>query len=259
MTDFHPTIPDRSVPASPEIVLTLDQDWAPDHVTTRVADLFLKRGVRSTWFITHESPLLNLLRSRPDLFELGIHPNFLPGSDHGSLPADVLRHCLQIVPEAACLRAHAVVQSGPLTEAILTQTSIRVDVTHFLPGHPALQPFLYQWKDHRMWRLPYYWEDSYELHRSQPCWDTPHILGSGPGLRIMNFHPISIFLNLNDPRPYETLKRSVPRLQQAREEDTAPHLCSGSGPATALDGLLTLLSESGRSRRIGDIVRELNR
>jgi hypothetical protein len=65
------------------VLLTLDIDWAPDAAIDFVAEILVSRGVKATWFVTHDSPGVRRLRARPDLFELGIHPNFLPGSSHG--------------------------------------------------------------------------------------------------------------------------------------------------------------------------------
>ena len=65
------------------VVLTLDTDWAPDFVIDFVAKQLVAYQVRATWFVTHASPAVERLSQHSDLFELGIHPNFLPGSTHG--------------------------------------------------------------------------------------------------------------------------------------------------------------------------------
>ncbi|HEY8645027.1 MAG TPA: hypothetical protein VIL77_04030 [Gaiellaceae bacterium] len=67
--------------------LTLDVDWCPDSAIDDVAELLIERDVPATWLVTHTSPAIDRLRLRADLFELGIHPNFLPGSTHGRMPA----------------------------------------------------------------------------------------------------------------------------------------------------------------------------
>jgi len=95
-----------------EFVITFDIDWAPDFVIEEVASLLQQKGVRATWFVTHACAAVELLRERSDLFELGIHPNFLEGSSHGKTPMEVLSHLLTVVPEAIGIRSHAVVQSA---------------------------------------------------------------------------------------------------------------------------------------------------
>jgi len=83
-----------------EIAITLDVDWAPDFVIEDVAELLINSSVRATWFVTHASSAIDDLRKRPDLFELGIHPNFLPGSTQGADVDSVLNHCMSLVPDA---------------------------------------------------------------------------------------------------------------------------------------------------------------
>src|SRR5215467_8520985 len=95
-------------------ILTFDIDWAPDFMIDHVAGILVEARVRATWFVTHSSDAIDRLREHPDLFELGIHPNFLPGSSHGSSPQEVLQTCMTIVPEAQSFRTHSLVQSTPL-------------------------------------------------------------------------------------------------------------------------------------------------
>src|SRR5207244_3974947 len=81
-----------------------------------VAEQLMASQVRATWFVTHMSPAISRLRRNPELFELGIHPNFLPGSTHGDTPDAVLRHCRALVPDAVSMRTHCLVQSTLLLE-----------------------------------------------------------------------------------------------------------------------------------------------
>jgi peptidoglycan/xylan/chitin deacetylase (PgdA/CDA1 family) len=65
------------------VCVTLDVDWASDAMIDQTARILLEHEVPATWFITHASAAVDRLRDHPELFELGIHPNFLPGSTHG--------------------------------------------------------------------------------------------------------------------------------------------------------------------------------
>ena len=85
-------------PEAREPLITLDIDWAPEVVIDWMAQVLIDANVRATWFVTHESQAVNRLRRRSDLFESGIHPNFMAGSSHGATPIAVLRHCLDLVP-----------------------------------------------------------------------------------------------------------------------------------------------------------------
>ena len=60
-----------------KVFLTFDIDWASDFVLEYCIDLIESAQVKATFFVTHETPLLERLRENPN-FELGIHPNFNP-------------------------------------------------------------------------------------------------------------------------------------------------------------------------------------
>src|SRR4051794_10356042 len=98
------------------LVVTLDVDWAPDFMIDAAAAALVQHGVRATWFVTHASPAIDRLGERPDLFELGIHPNFREGTTHGD---DPIAHLLEIVPGARCARTHSLLQSTPLLERLM--------------------------------------------------------------------------------------------------------------------------------------------
>src|SRR5260370_36233031 len=86
------------------LVLTLDIDWAPDFVIDHVAQRLIEHQVCATWFVTHASPAVDRLRRRPDLFELGIHPNFFPGSTQSQEPRQDLKFCLDLDSQPRRLR-----------------------------------------------------------------------------------------------------------------------------------------------------------
>ena len=57
------------------IFLTFDIDWVHDSLLAETIDLVEQARVKATWFVTHDTPLLDRLRANQK-FELGIHPNF---------------------------------------------------------------------------------------------------------------------------------------------------------------------------------------
>lgn len=196
-----------------DVVLTLDTDWAPDCAIDWVARCLVQQGVRATWFVTHRSPAVERLRDHPDLFELGIHPNFLPGSSHGSTPDAVLEHCMQLVPDASSLRSHALVQSTPILARIMALTPITTDVSLFLPYTPFLRPLEYGVGDRQLLRVPYFWEDDVEMQQKKPCWRLGPLLDIGAGLKVFDFHPIHVYMNGADMGQYRELASRAGRLQ----------------------------------------------
>ena len=233
--------------------VTLDVDWAPDFVVDEIAGLLAKRGVRATWFVTHASAAIDRLRRRPDLFELGIHPNFAQGSTHGGDPDSVLAHCMELAPEAKAMRTHSLIQSSSLLTRALELTPIEADVSLFLPSAPHVSAIQYQLAAGVMTRLPYIWEDDTEMLRDRPDWDLDPLLDGPPGLKIFDFHPVHLALNSATTAGYDALKQEVPSLMEAGTDAIDRFRNEGLGARTAFEALLDRLGGDG-SHRVLDIV-----
>jgi hypothetical protein len=231
----------------------MDVDWAPDFAIDFVAERLIASRVRATWFVTHRSPAIERLRQHRDLFELGIHPNFLPGSSHGDSPAAVLQHCMGLVQDAVAMRTHGLVQSTGLLREVMTITPIIADASLYLPHTPALRPVEFHWRAHRLLRIPHFWEDDFEMERPHPCWHWAPLQAIGEGLKVLAFHPIHVLLNSAGFGPYEALKQRVPVLHQTVRNDVAACIFQGEGTQTLFTELVGYLAGTGRARRIRDI------
>lgn len=172
-----------------QVALTLDIDWAPDAAIDFVREMLVAHGARATFFVTHASPAVDRLRERPDLFELGVHPNFLEGSSHGRSFEDVLAYCMQLVPDAISVRTHALVQSTPLYATLLRTTPLRLDTSIHLPHARQVEPVEYQWAGTTLLRVPYVWEDDLEMLRDQPDWAMHRVLDAGGGFACSTSTP----------------------------------------------------------------------
>ncbi len=241
-----------------DVVLTVDVDWAPDFAIDFVAEQLIAHKVQATWFVTHLSPAIARLHRYPDLFELGIHPNFLPGSTDGETPEAVLSHCMELVPLATSMRSHALVQSTPLLHEVLTKTPITTDVSLFLPCAPNLEPVWYRRLGHSLLRIPYFWEDDFEMEQGTPCWDLTPYLRVGDGLKVFDFHAIHVYLNSTGVGPYRSLKQRVPRLAEVTPSQAAEFVQTGKGAQTLFLELIRHLSSVGQSMRICDVYKQFN-
>ncbi len=195
-------VPDSN-PWKDRIYLTFDIDWAHDDVLNYTIDLVESYDVCATWFVTHETPILDRLRANPN-FELGVHPNFNPLLN-GSLESfknayEVLTNILSIVPEAVSVRSHSMTQNTYLLQ-IFRDAGLTHDSNHFIPSQSKM--VLLPW---RLWngliKCPYFWED--DLH----CLFKDHSveiddLIQQEGLKIFDFHPIHVFLNTESLDRYE--------------------------------------------------------
>lgn len=237
-------------------VLTLDIDWAPDCAIDWVAAQLVARQVRATWFVTHASAAVDRLRDHPELFELGIHPNFLGNSSHGDTIDAVLHDCMKLVPDATSLRSHALVQSTPILNRILAITPIITDLSLFLPYTPYLRPVEQRSGERVLLRVPYYWEDDDEMQQPEPCWRLGPLLRLGPGLKVFDFHPIHVFMNGADMTQYRRLTARASKLQDACEGDVSPLVRRGAGTQSLFLELVEHLSSSGTSLRVRDVVAE---
>lgn len=195
--------------------LTLDIDWAPDFVIDAVAEELVTNNVAATWFVTHTSPAVDRLREHPALFELGIHPNLFPGSTHGRTVSEILRHCLEIVPDAKAMRTHGLNQSSAFFIQVGKETGIECDVSLFLPRATVIETIPYWAGGRCLRRLPYVWEDDYEMECGEPIWEAADLLSATQGPVVVDLHPIHVALNSRSMEPYESLKREARDLTSA--------------------------------------------
>jgi hypothetical protein len=232
---------DQEIPDSylDKVFLTFDIDWAHDEVLSETVAMVEKAGVAATWFVTHNTPVLERIRQNP-AFELGIHPNFnflMEGEDtNGINVEDVVDRVIQIVPDAKSVRSHTLTQSSRLLD-VFKSAGITHDANHFIPYHTGIE--LKPWM---MWnglcRVPYSWEDDvHTLYESKGYiyLNPRQIALNMRGLMVFDFHPIHIFLNTESLDRYE---RTRPLHQNPKE--LIKHRYEGYGTRNRLIELLEL-------------------
>jgi hypothetical protein len=226
-------------------LLTLDIDWAPDWMVADAASVLAGAGVRATWFATHACPVLADLRSEP-LFEVGIHPNFLPGSSHGESPSAVLQHMLDLVPGARTVRAHSLFQSERHSAMMVEDFGLRTDCSQLLPGASHLAPHRLRFSAEGPWltRVPHVFQDNMHMHAGLPwSFDAPAF--HTPGLKVFDFHPVHLALNSPGFGTYARLKEAGKPLAAVTRQDVAPLRAGGPGAATLFASVVDCLR--GRS------------
>lgn len=188
--------------SEPTFVLTGDQDWAPDWTLELMISLAGEHDVPLHLFVTNEAAPL-----RAPGVSLGIHPNFLPGSSHGSDPAAVIEHCQDLVPGATTARTHAFTESTHWL-AELARAGVTVDSNLCVLLQPDLVPLLHVTG---LLRLPVFLEDDVVLRWS------PHVPAITdiepwlfkPGLKILNFHPALVGINAHSAEHYESARTDL--------------------------------------------------
>lgn len=231
-----------------KFVLTFDIDWAPDWCILQIADILVKKKIKATWFITHHTPAIRLLRDYPDLFEMGVHPNFHKGSTHGKQPYEVMEYLMAIVPEARSVRTHGLFQSTHLIKMMTEQFGIQYDASVFLPDTPNIVPHIfYTSKEASIVRIPYFWEDDFEMIIPEPIFTFRHPKYHVSGLKIFDFHPIHLCLNSCSTDAYEECKAKIPCITELTAEYSNVFVNSGEGIMTFFNEMTDSLVACGHT------------
>ena len=216
--------------------VTLDVDWASDAAISDTVDLIGSFGIVPICFVTHRSAAIDELAENGRI-ELGIHPNFLPGSSHGANPAEVFDFCLDLCPQPLAFRSHGFSDSSAIVlEA--RRRGLRFDSNLCLCFQPEILP-IWHWAG--MWRLPVFWED--DIHwRIGATWDLDEHIDAflTPGLKIINVHPFVQSLNIPDQQFYDANAHSTRELTAAKLPERRH---AGAGARTFLASLLDHLTQ----------------
>jgi hypothetical protein len=245
-----------------DYVITIDVDWSPDWAISEVMNIFIANKIKSTWFITHNSKKTNELFKYPDLFEVGLHPNFSEGSSQGKNPEEIMANLKEIAPDAVSVRTHGLVQSTRLLLMLREEFNILYDVSIFLPETPNIIPHevFFSKRKLGLLRFPYFWEDAEEMYRPVTCFSFKHEKNHAWGLKIFNFHPIHIVLNSCDMIDYYNFKKDN-NLLELSAADLQPYINKGQGTGTLFKELVQFLSNNAKSstQTISDLANKWKR
>ena len=221
-----------------DIVISLDVDWAPDFVLDAVSQILIKDRIKATWFVTHYSKGVQRLFDHQDLFEIGVHPNFMAGSSQGSNFKEVLDYVMNIAPKAKSIRTHGMVYSAVLSKMFAVEYGLKNDSSVFLGEMPHIIPQEVFYADKDILRVPYFWADDGEMSiKKIPSFKWNNKRFSFPGLKILDFHPIHIYLNSNSMLNYNNLKESYD-LKNCIEADARKYINKENGAATLLKEII---------------------
>lgn len=230
--------------------ITIDIDWAPDFMIESMAQVLIEYQVKCTWFVTHDSPAVRSLKTNT-LFELGIHPNFLPGSTHGISEEEIIEHCLKIVPNARSVRTHALYQNSNLLWKMRNKYGLQVDCSLFLPYTPHIVPHIlcHSAADIPLVRIPFFWEDDVECLRPDRQWNIHDTRFEVKGLKMFNFHPFYVGINETDFSRYLSIKKDLcnPKsLNELTAEEIEPYLYPGAGAGSFFQDLVKDIARNHR-------------
>jgi hypothetical protein len=238
---FEPTPLEAVRPYTREtspLCFTTDIEWAPDWAIRDLYELADQYGVPLVPFLTHRSDYL-ARRLRDGSPDVGLHPNFLPGSTHGATVDEVIATTRALWPSAVSFRSHCFYDDTRMLRRI-ADAGFRYDSNLFAFLQPMLAPFR---TVAGTVRLPVFWEDDvhsgaglpWELRALRATFDTP-------GLKIVNVHPVRAALNVPD----EGFAESHKQLGSAVDVDPRSEAHPGKGTRTFLEELFTHATRGGR-------------
>ena len=191
--------------------LTSDVDWAQEFVIEEFADFASSLSIRPTFFATHKSEVIDRLNQSGKV-EIGLHPNFLPGSTHGNNFTDVIEHITGLFPYAKCFRSHSFMDGAPISVPFANQ-GIKYDSNLCLYLEANIRPLRHSTG---IMRLPVFWEEDNHWNWENMSWNVSDYFDQfmSPGLKIINVHPIHFALNSpnldfykNLPKPANSLTK----------------------------------------------------
>ena len=215
----------------PAFCFTTDIEWSPEWAIDDLFDLAEQHRVPITPFLTHESPAVRRRFGAADRRgEAGVHPNFLPGSTHGDRVMSVIDHVVALWPEAVAFRSHCFYEDTRMSREMAARGFLYdSNMCAFL--QPDLVPLR---TTTQIIRFPVFWED--DVHSSAGLdWTIDAIARdlATPGLKIFNFHPLRVALNVPSEAFYEGDRRGFEAGEKTRASRHA-----GRGTRTLFEELV---------------------
>lgn len=218
---------------------TSDLDWASDFCLDDLLGFLSEHDIVATVFGTHRSQALER-HAAEGTAEIGLHPNFLPGSTHGEDEASVIDHVQELFPDAEAFRSHCFVDSTHIARQMLAR-GISYDSNLCLYLQPGLVPLRH---GTGIVRFPVFWEDDCHWELTGGDWDLDRYLDRflTPGLKIMNVHPFPFAANVTSTEHYLRTKSHITTLS-AGDLDEVRH--PGQGTRTFVTSLIEALADNG--------------
>ena len=219
--------------------LTFDVDWAPESSLALVSEILANSKIRATFLATHDSDIIQDLKR--DGHEIGIHPNFLPGTTQGTSPLSIVSNLLDLFPEAKVMRTHSLFQSSPLLYEIFGNfPQLKLDLSLSTHRFPHVGSFVWNYQEVSFNRINYNWEDDVAFYDEGFDWSK----SSPPGpLSIYNFHPIHVHLNSHDLVGYNSLKQGLAGpLNKATDREIGKFASRDAGSKNFLEAIVTSIA-----------------
>jgi len=180
------------------VCFTLDIDWASEAMIEKTLEIFEVAQVPVTIFLTHPSRAVQKRYDNDKMCRyVGLHPNFLVKNDYKK----VINSSLKLWPKARSFRSHAFFDNSWITKEFSDR-----DFLYDSNLGLFLQPKCIPLKHHSgLVRFPVFWEDDLHLAKfpASPRLSQIRKEIEETGLKIYNFHPFHVALNVPSLKFYE--------------------------------------------------------
>ncbi len=192
------------------ILITFDIDWCPDEFLADALKLLDEARVKATIFATHKTPLLENIKGH----EVGIHPNFL-NSTVKNYKVELDRLMNLYPQQAKGVRCHAHYENYYLL-GMYKSYGLIYDASPLMFGCKNIHSFKH-WDG--LVRIPVFWEDMVNC-QFKGSWNIPDLTNNAHSIYVFNFHPTSVYLNIENLERWESAKRYYypkPDIEKLRE------------------------------------------
>ena len=194
------------------VFLSFDVDWAPDFMLFDLMEIL--SNTKATFMHTHKSKGVDECIKN---FSAGTHPNLSPGSDQGNSIEEIINFFNENkLHNFALNRFHVLGFSYP-DLVKLSKAGLKLDSSTLLFNQHHIAPNYNQALD--LISVPYFWEDGVRLtHKPNDKEYSINLID--PGCKVLDFHPIDIYLNTYSMEQRNTFKKSFKSVIDATEAET---------------------------------------
>lgn len=222
------------------VFLTTDVDWAPDFAIEDVLGLVQSFNFKITVFTTHYSQVLKSTTHT----EIGLHPDYTRPSKEDPFRSKLMP-LKEYYPDAVGVRSHRNLFGQNISD-ISSEAGLIYDASTFLWKQPFCQIHV---DYNNLIRFSYMWEDGIHADTNQP-WEIDSIGLHTPGLKILNVHPILIYLNCPDDNYRREVTKSYSDLTKASYNDLKKQIYPGYGFRSFYKDILSYLANKNLSTHL---------
>ena len=216
------------------VFLTTDIDWAPDFIIEDLCALVSGYDFKLTAFSTHKS---SFLAQKMDFLEIGLHPDYTRPDPQFRFD-NKLQDLKNLYPEAVGLRCHRNFFGNNISD-LVKRADLKYDASYLL----WCQPFCSAFVDYNdLLRISYFWEDGIHCDKKIP-FKIEELMLQLPGLKVLNVHPVLIYLNAPDDNYRREVTKQYTDLTKMRYSDVKDKVYQGYGIRSLYIDVLNFIKE----------------